>query len=121
MKKSISFVALTIAGVCTVVAAYFCHFYYHRYQGVVTKLESQIKDFDRRLAALESYKPKHLIPSYASAEISTSDRQAFDSVAFREGDDKRFKLYIGKGDSIAPEIRIPAGSTNRLEIDIHYD
>ena len=121
MKRAIPFFALVVAGVCCIVAAYFCHFYYNRYQTVITELEGRINGFDMRLATLESYKPKHLIPSYASAEISTSDRQASDSFRFREGDDKRFKLLIGKGDSIAPEFRIPAGSTNRLEFDIHYD
>jgi hypothetical protein len=121
MKRAIPFIALAVAGVCCIVATYCCHFYYNRYQTVVTELEGRINGFDMRLATLESYKPRHLIPSYASAEISTSDRQASDSFRFREGDDKRFKLLIGKGDSIAPEFRIPAGSTNRLEFDIHYD
>ena len=103
------------------VAAYFCQFYYYRYQTVVTELESRINGFDDRLARLESYKPKHLIPSYAWAEISTSDREASHSFYSREGEDQRLKLYTGKGDWIAPEIRIQAGSTNRLEFDIHYD
>jgi len=120
MKKAITFFALTVAGVCCVVAAYFCHFYYIRYQNVVTELESHINSFEARLATLEGHKPKDLIPSYAAAEISTTDRQASDSFRFRDGDDKRFKLYISKGDWIAPEFRIPAGSTNRLEFDIHY-
>jgi hypothetical protein len=121
LKRAIPFFALAVAGVCCIVAAYFCHFYYTRYQAVVTELERRIDGFDMRLARLEGYKPKHMIPSYASGEISTSDRQASDLFRFREGDDKRFKLLIGKGDWIAPEFRIPAGSTNRLEFDIHYD
>ena len=121
MKRAIPFFALAVAGVCCIVAAYFCHFYYTRYQTVVTELEDRINYFDIRLATLESYKPKYMIPSEAMAEISTTDHPAEDSLRWHEGDSKEFKLLLGKGDWIAPEFRIPAGSTNRLEFDIHYD
>ena len=46
-------VVLTAAGVCCVVAVYFCHFYYTLYQNTVTELESRINGFDMRLATLE--------------------------------------------------------------------
>jgi len=121
VKKAIPFLALAVAGVCCVVAAYFCHFYYIRYQNAVTELEERIISFEGRLNALESHRPKDLIPSYALAEISTTDRPASDSFRFSEEEKKMFKLYVGKEDRIAPEFRIPAGSTNRLEFDIHDD
>ena len=60
MKKAISFLALAIAGVCIVVAAYFSHFYYTRYQSTVTDLESRINSFEMRLATLEGHK-RHTI------------------------------------------------------------
>lgn len=41
MKKAILYIALTIGGVCLVVAAYYCHFYYAQYHNVVTELESR--------------------------------------------------------------------------------
>ena len=103
-----------------IVAAYFCHFYYTRYQTVVTELESRINGFDARLATLEGYKPKYMIPSEAMAEISTTDHPAEDSLRWQAGDTNEFRLVLGKGDWIAPEFRIPAGSTNRQEFDIHY-
>ncbi len=121
MKRAIPLIALAVAGVCCIAAAYFCQFYYSRYQTVVTQLEDRINSFDMQLARLESEKPKHLIPSYATAEISTSDRQASHFSGSDEGNDRTLKLHIGKMHTIAPEIRIPVGSTNRLQFDIHYD
>jgi hypothetical protein len=114
-------IVIAISGVCCVVAAYFSSYYYNLYIGARTDLEHRCENFERRIQYLESHKPKHLIPSHALAEISTTDRPpASDSFRLRDGDDNVFKLYIGKGDRIAPEFRIPAGSTNRQEFDIHF-
>ena len=121
MKRAITFFALAVAGVCCIVAAYFCQFYYSRYKTVVTELENRINGFDERLARLERYKPKHLIPSYAPAQISTTDHPSENSMRWEAGDTNEFRLILGKGDWIAPEFRIPAGTTNRQEFDIHYD
>ena len=120
MKRALRFFALAVAGVCFIVAAYFSQFYYFRYKTVVTELEGRINGFDDRLARLEGYKPKHLIPSYAIAEISTTDQPADDSLRWEAGDTNKFRLILGKGDWIAPEFRIPAGSTNRQEYEIHF-
>ena len=118
MKKAILFFALAISAMCWVVAVYFSSYYYHLYVSARTELEQRCERLEGRVSYLEAR--KDLIPSYAAAEISTTDRPASESFRFQEGDGKEFKLYIGKGDWIAPEIRIPAGSTNRQEFDIHY-
>src|SRR5512133_1206454 len=65
---------LTVSGVCCVVAAYFCHFYYTRYQSTVTELESRVNSFDMRLATLEGHKSRELTPVHVWGIISTADR-----------------------------------------------
>jgi hypothetical protein len=82
MRRCLSFVGLTIVGLCLVVTAYFCHFYYYRYQGVVTRLESSLRGFEMRLGELEAHKSRELTPVRVWAVISTSDRSAYEGLQF---------------------------------------
>ena len=72
--------ALTIAGVCCVIAAFFCQFYYSRYESTVTDVESHLNSFDMRLATLEGHKSRELTPVRVWAVISTSDKPADEGV-----------------------------------------
>jgi|ERR1051326_50979 hypothetical protein len=92
MKKVATFVALTVAGVCCVLAAYFGHFYYVRYQTTVTEVESRINGFDSRLAILEGHKSRELTPVRVWAVISTSDKPP----------DKHIQFYL-------PSAKMPEG------------
>ena len=126
MKKAISFVALTIAGVCIVVAAYFCHFYYSRYQSVVTGLESRISSFDMRLATLEGHKSRELTPVRVWAVISTSDKPADEGIRFYHSSEKHpddfFEAINAKGGPLVrPEFRLPAGAITNCVYDIQVD
>jgi hypothetical protein len=123
MKKTISFVALTAAGVCLVVAAYFCHFYYYRYQNVVTGLESSISFFDARLARLESHKSRELTPVSVWAVISTSDPPVAEGALFHISSEKHpdnfFEAINSKdGPLVRPTIRLPTGSTTNCSYEI---
>jgi hypothetical protein len=89
MKKVISFFALCVTGVCRVVAAYFCQFYYSRYHTVVTESESRINSLERRLAALEAHKSRELTPVRFWGVISTSDRLADKGIGFYLSSEKR--------------------------------
>src|SRR5258708_26598944 len=82
MRKLFPLAALTIAGISCVVAAYFCHFYYTRYQGAVTELESRINGFDSRLATLEAHKSRELTPIHVWGAISTTDRPGDETMGF---------------------------------------
>jgi hypothetical protein len=126
MKKAISFIALTIAGVCIVAAAYFCHFYYSRYLSVVTELEGRISSFDMRLATLESHKSRELTPVRFWAVISTSDKPRDDGLYFYLSSEKHpdnfFEAINAKGGALVrPELRIPAGSTTNCVYDIQVE
>lgn len=126
MKKAISFLALTIAGVCMVVAAYFCHFYYTRYQSTVTELESRINGFEMRLATLEVHKSRELAPVRLSGVISTSDRPAEENSGFYQSTEKYpgdfYDATVSKaGPMIQPELRLPVGSTTNCVYDIRID
>jgi hypothetical protein len=121
-----AFVALTIAGVCLLVAAYFCHFYYTPHQSTVTALESRINSFDTRLATLEGHKSRELTPVRVWAVISTSDRPADEHVRFYLTSDKHpadfFQAINAKGGPLVrPELRLPAGSTTNCVYDIQVE
>lgn len=126
MKKAISFVALTVAGVCCVVAAYFCHFYYTRYHDAVAGLESEINSFDMRLARLEAHKSRQLTPVHVWGMISTADQPADEHLlgyASSEKHPDNFFEAIGAKDGplIRPELRLPVGSTTNYEFDIQIE
>ena len=106
-----------------VVAAYFCHFYYSRYQSVVTGLESRINFFDMRLATLEGHKSRELTPVRVWAVISTSDKPANERIRFYLSSETRpgdFFEAIGAKDGphVRPELRLPTGSTTNCVYDI---
>jgi hypothetical protein len=127
MKKVIPFaVALTIAGVCCVVAAYFCQFYYSRYSEAVTGLESRINSFDMRLSQLEAHKSRELTPVRVWGMISTTDRPADEHMLFYLPSEKRpdnsFEAVNAKGGPLVrPEFRLPVGSTTNCEFDIQIE
>src|SRR6266568_4881212 len=75
-------VALTIAGMCCVFTAYFCQFYYTRYQGIVSESEYRINRFDMRLGTLEAHKSRELTPVRIWGMISTTDRPADERIRF---------------------------------------
>ncbi len=118
MRKPVSAVlALTIAGVCCVIAAYFCRFYYFRYRDTVTDLESRINSFDMRLATLEAHKSRELTPVRVWGYISTTDRPAEQQMHWYTSSEKHpdgyFEIINAKGGALVrPELRLPVGSTN---------
>lgn len=123
MKKAVTFLALTVAGVCLVVAAYFCHFYYTRYQSAVTELESRINSFDMRLATLEGHKARTLTPVRVWAVISTADKPPDEGVRFYLSSEKHpddfFEAINAKGGSLVrPELRLPADAVTNCVYDI---
>jgi hypothetical protein len=123
MKKAATFFAFAVAGVCLVVAAYFCHFYYTRYQSTVTELESRISSFDMRLATLEAHKSRELTPVRVWAVVSTTDKPADEHVRFHLSSEKHpddFYEAVGAKDGpmVRPEIRLPAGATTNFVFDI---
>lgn len=126
MKKTATCFALTGAGVCLVVAAYFCHFYYARYRNTVTELETRINSFDMRLATLESHKSRELTPMRVWAVISTSDRPADEPVRFQLSPETQSNGYFAVintkgGPRVRPELRLPAGATTNCVYDIKVD
>jgi len=119
-------VALTIAGVCCVVAGYFCQFYYSRYHDAVTGLESSINFFDMRLSRLEAHKSRELTPVHVRGMISTTDRPLDEHMLGYLSSEKRpdnyFEAINAKGGpSIRPELRVPVGSTTNCEYDIQIE
>ncbi len=117
MKKAIPFVALIVAGICMVVAVYFCHFYYTR------ELESRLNYFDHRLATLEAHKSRQLTPVRVWAVISTSDKPADEGLRFYLSSEKHrddfFEAIGAKGGPLVrPELRLPAGSITNCTYDI---
>jgi len=126
MKKAISFFALPVAGVCCVVAAFFCQFYYTRYAGAASELESRINSFDMRLATLEGHKSRELTPVHVWGMISTSNHPADEHMLFYLSSEKHPEGYFEavntkEGALIRPEIRLPLNSTNDSEFDIQID
>jgi len=127
MKRVIPLVlALTITGVCCVVAAYFCNFYYTRYQSAVTELESRINAFDMRLATLEAHKSRELTPVHVWGIISTADRAADEQMHFYLSSERHpdgfFEAINAKGGPlIRPELRLPVGSKTNCEYDIQIE
>lgn len=125
MKKFVSYLALCFAGVCCVVAAYFCHYYYTLYRASSTALEARIHDFDMRLAHLEAHKARELTPEHFRGIISTTDMKPLDSMSLGQplrGEGVLYEVTGAKGGPVIhPELRIPYGSTNILEYDIHVD
>jgi hypothetical protein len=123
MKKAATFFALTLAGVCLVVAAYFSQFYYTRYNNTVTHLESRISSFDTRLATLEGHKARTLTPVRVSARISTTDRPPDEHMlgylSSEKHPDDFFEAINAKGGPLVrPEIRLPAGATTNCVFEI---
>lgn len=123
MKRTLSFLAVTCAAVCIVVAGFVSHFYYSRYEDAETELLRRIDQFNARLGRLEEHKARELAPVQISGWISTTDRdRSTDSPIkyFPEGNSSGpFEAISVKGGPIIrPEIRIPAGSTNDLEFDL---
>lgn len=126
MKKTFSIASLTVAGVCCVVAAYFCQFYYSRYHDAVTKLESRINSFDTRLATLESHKSRELTPVHIWGMISTTDHPTDEHMQFYLSSEKHpdnfFEAIGAKGGPlIRPELRLPFGSTTNCDYDLHIE
>jgi len=126
MRKGISFVALTVADVCCVVAAYFCHFYYSLYRDAVTHLEWRMAVFDMRLAELEAHKSRQLTPVHIWGVISTADQPADEHTLSYSSSEKRpdnfFEAINAKGGPlIRPELRLPTGSSTNFEFDIQME
>jgi hypothetical protein len=126
MKKAATYFALTLAGVCFVVAAYFCHFYYTRYHETVTDLEHRINSFDTRLATLEAHKSRELTPVRVWAVISTGDRPPDDSLRFYASSERHsdgfFEAINAKlGPLVRPELRLPTSATSNCVFDIQVD
>jgi hypothetical protein len=118
MKKAITPIVLTGSGVSILIAAYFCHFYYTRYQTTVTQLESRINSFDMRLATLEAHKSRQLTPVSVWAVISTTDKPPDQGIRFylsseRHPDDFFEAINAKGGPLVRPELRIsPVAATN---------
>jgi hypothetical protein len=126
MKKTVSFVALTVAGICCLVAAYFCQFYYSRYHNAVTGLESRIDSFDMRLATLEGHKSRELTPVHVWGVISTTDQPVDEGMRFYLSSENKgdgfFEIINAKGGPLVrPEFRLAANSTTNSEFDIHIE
>ena len=126
MRKAITYVALTCVGVSLITAAYFCQFYYTRYQSNVTDLEQRVSRFDMRLAALEGHKSRELRPVHVVGMISTTNQPADESMLFRPSPnqiaDGYFEAANAKGGPfIRPEIRLSGGSATNSVFDIHVE
>src|SRR5947199_6141790 len=75
MKKLIpAAIAATIAGICCIIAAYFCHFYYMLYRHTEIDLGRQLNSFDQRLSRLEAHKARNLASVDFWGEISSTDQ-----------------------------------------------
>jgi hypothetical protein len=109
---------VTIAGVCCISAAYFCHFYYTLYQQTHAELEVnmeiQIDSLRREVARLANQ--KHFHPIRARAWISTTDLQPDEKLGYATN-----KLTLGQSKAgwvITPELRIESGSSALHEFTI---
>ena len=122
MKRILPFaVVLTVAGVCCIVSAYFCHFYYTLYRHASTELEQSV---DSRITSLQYEvellaKQKHFTPIRAHGVISTTDKEADHCAGEPTTDPGHYQLgYSKSGWVVCPELRVPAGSVSRHEFDI---
>lgn len=123
MKKMANYIGLTLAGICCIVAAYFCQFYYHRYKTLTTSLEGHVSSFEQRLASLENHKSRELTPVRVWGKISTTDLPPDEHMKFYDGEKPpgvSFEIVNSKGGTlIRPELRLPAGATNNCEFALH--
>jgi hypothetical protein len=114
-------VALTGTGVCCIIAAYFCHFYYTLYRHASTDLEqsvdSQIKELRWEVERLA--KQKHFRPIRARLFVSTTDKQPDDWLVPSTNSPSEYHLGQSKmGWIVQPEVRLRAGSTALQEFKI---
>ena len=127
MKRILSLTfALTVTGVCWVVAASFCLFYYTRYQNTVTELETRINGFDSRLAALEAHKCRELTPVRFWGVISTTDRPMSDAMVLDVSPERRARNIFEAVDSkdgcaITPELRLVLGASTNFECEVQVE
>jgi hypothetical protein len=124
VKKAILILALTAAGVCLIVSAYFCQFYYSRYRDVTSRLEGSVSYFGERLAILEAHKSRELTPVHVRGWISTADQPAEEHLLGWATVGKHpadfFEATDAKGGPhIRPELRLPIGATTNCQFDIH--
>jgi hypothetical protein len=114
-------IAVTAAGVCCIIAAYFCHFYYTLYRQASTNLEQSV---DSRIKQLQwdvehLAKQRHFRPIRARVFISTTDKQPVDWLGAGTNPSE-YQLGQSKmGWIIQPELRLPAGSTALQEFKIN--
>jgi hypothetical protein len=110
--------ALTLAGVCCILAAYFCHFYYTLYQQTHTELQVnldvQIDSLRREIARLANQ--KHFHPIRARGWISTTDVQSDETFGYTTNQPTLGQSKAGW--VITPELRIERGSTALHEFRI---
>ena len=111
-------VALALAGICCIVAAYFCHFYYTLYQQTHTELQvnmdGQIDSLRQEVARLA--RQKHFRPIRARGWLSTTDLQPDESHGYTTN-----TITLGQSKTgwvIAPELRLRSGSTDLQEYKI---
>jgi hypothetical protein len=114
-------IALTVAGVCCIIAADLCHFYYTLYRHASTELEQSV---DSRIKQLQwdverLAKQKHFRPIRVRLFISTTDQQPVDWVGAGTSPGQ-YQLGQSKmGWIIQPELRLPAGSAALQEFKIN--
>jgi len=126
VKKISIFLGIAFVGICCIVGAYYCHFYYNLYQGTKTRwqsdldgLDSRLKELESRMGRLEAHKARNLKPFHLSCEISTTDQPSFGSLnPMPANTNGVFKAWHGKGSGVDPEFRLPAGITNEIEFKI---
>ncbi len=122
MKRTLPIaVAVTVAGVCCIIAAYFCHFYYTLYRQASTDLErsvdSRIKQVQWDMERLA--KQRHFRAIRARAVISTTDKQPEQWFGTQTNSPSQYQLGQSKmGWIISPELRLPAGSTDLQEFRV---
>jgi hypothetical protein len=122
VKRILPFaIVLTAAGVCCIVAAYFCHFYYTLYRHASTDLEQSV---DSRIKGLQDEverltRQKHFTSIRVRGVISTTDREADHWAGEITPDPGRYQLgYSKSGWVICPELRVPAGSVSEHRFEI---
>lgn len=114
-------IAITVSGVCCIIAAYFCHFYYTLYRRASTELQqsvdSRIRDLQQEVDRLA--KQKHFRPIRARVFISTTDLQPDNLLGAGTNNPSEFQLGFSKmGWVILPELRLPAWSPGFQEFRI---
>jgi len=104
MKKISSFLALIIAGVCCIAAAYFCQFYYSLYKSSATALDGL--HFSGLISTVDVAPDKYM-PRTES--LATKADNHYDAVNAKGGA------------VVVPEIRLPPISETNLEFDIYVE